>query len=222
MKKRTKNAIFLGLFTISFVANIIGIIAQNNKIVSIAIPSIFISLIVMYIGSVKKPNTYFMIYLLLSLTSETLFLFKESYFFYVLLTSTIAQIILIAFIISFKHLRYSETLFYLVATIIFYFVIYTYVIKMPKNIMLIVNGLINAILAAVAMSNYLRKMYLANYLLFLGIAFKVLNYAIASIDLFDVNANIYASITDIISYFFICRSFIIRVNRPRKRKKYNY
>lgn len=176
----------------------------------------------MYIGSVKKPNIYFTIYLFLSLISETLFLFKEKYFFYVLLTSSIAQLILIGFILSYKHLRHSTALFYIIATIIFYFIIYKYVIDIPKSGMLITNGLINAALASFAMANHLRKMYLANYLLFLGAAFKVLNYAITSIDLFGAYMNIYASTTDIISYFFICRSFIARVNRLPRRKKYNF
>lgn len=223
MKNKTKNSILVGLFVIAFLVSVVAIFRKNIQIMNVSIPLIFVSLIIMYIGSVKKPNIYFVAYLFLSLISESLFLFKEKYFFYVLLTTGISQIILIAFIISFKHLKYATALFYFVATVIFYLIIYKYVIETPSNIMLIIVGLINSVLASFAMVNHLRKMYLANYLLFLGVAFKVLNYAMASLDLFNSNANIYPFIIDIISYFFICRSFIARVNRlPKKRRLTTY
>lgn len=215
-----KNIILIvGFFILTLIACLVGVSTNNTQVVNVAIPLFFVSLITMYIGLVKKVDIYFLLYLILLLISETLFLYKKEYFNYIILSSTISQIILIYFIISFKHISYKTAIPYSLVTFLGYFVIYIYVLDVDVNSSSIVllYGIVNAVLVGFTMANHLRKMYLANYLLFLGVAFGVLNNAIMSLDIKGVNSNILALVTNIITHASICLSFITRVNRPAKK-----
>lgn len=209
----------ISLFTISFIWTIFSTITKNLDEIFISTPLIFISLIILYITFVEKVNRYFVLYLVIILFAELLFLYKEKYFFHSLILFVISQIILVIFVISFKHIRYLRVLYSFIPIAIFYLVVYYYTVdSSQKNSIFVIFGLANSILISFVMVNYLRKMYWANYLLLLGAAFLVLNNAIVSIDIFNTNTNIFALLTNVISDLFICASFIVRVNNPKKEK----
>lgn len=210
----------IGLFTISFILAIFSTITKNLDGIFISTPLIFISLIILYITLVKKVNKYFVLYLVIILFAELLFLFKEKFFFHALILFVISQIILVMFVISFKHIKYIRVLYAFIPTAIFYLIVYYYTIdSSQKNSLFVIFGLANSILISFVMVNYLIKMYLANYLLLLGAAFLVLNNAIVSIDIFNTNTNVFALLTNVVSDIFICASFIVRVNKPKKEKR---
>lgn len=215
--KKKKYIFFGGLFSLAFIINIIGVLIKSTPITSVTTPLVFISLILLYVGTVNKINFYVVLLLFFCLLSEIFFIFKGEYFIYTLLASITWQIIVIYFIFSFKHIKYKDILPYFIPTIIGYFILYGFVInELQKSIVFIIFIWVNSILVSSTMANYLKKMYWANYLLFLGIAFKVLSYAITSIDIFNARSNVFSLLTNVISDLFICVSFIVRVNKPKK------
>lgn len=210
----------ISLFFISFILVIISTVTKSLEAIYVSTPLVFISLIILYITIVKRVNKYFILYLITVFIAEVLFLFKENFLLHSLSLFIISQIILIGFVISFKHIKYLAVLYYFIPTVVFYTVVCHYAVdSSEKNFLFVILGFVNSILVSGIMVNYLRKMYWANYFLFLGAAFLVLNNAIVSLDIFNSNTNIFALLTNVISDLFICISFIVRVNSPAKKNR---
>lgn len=217
MLNNNKEILLNTLFSLLVVANIVGVLLNETVVTPVLTPLIFAFLLILYVGLAKKTDKYFIAHLILILIAEILIVIDDKFLFYAVFTSIIAQILLVKLIIGFKHLRYRDAIIYFLVTFIGYIVIYFYVLGVKTDTIIILYGLVNSLVTALSLVNYLRKMYMANYLLFLGVAFWVLNNAIVSLNIFDTNGNVLGLITNIITHFFICRSFIVRTNRLPKR-----
>lgn len=217
MYKR-KEILLISLFVLSVIASIIGVLMQNESITNTAVVVEFSLLVLMYVVLVKKINYWVVVHLVLMLLAE-LFLLYKGMFLFSMMMSAIAQIVLIKLIIDLKHIKFYDSVFYFLVTVLGYIVIYVKVLDVRVGYGIVFYGVTNALVVALGMANHLKKMYLANYLLFLGVAFWVLNNAILSLNVFDVHSNIFGLITNSITHFCITYSFVVRVNRLPKKKR---
>lgn len=219
--KKQNTIYFTGILILIIIMNIIGIITKNSAIVSISTPLVYVMFIVTYVMSVKQINKLALSYQTAILIAEILNLFNEQYFLYVAIFYLIGQVALIVFIIKLKHIKVSDILVYFVLLLICFAVVNNYILSAIKgySILILVYGLTVCIVTSLALTNYLRKMYMGNFLLWLGVAFALLNTAILSLDLFNSSTNILVFILNIISNYLICYSFISRVNRLPKKSK---
>lgn len=208
-----KQTIFTGLFILSAIIGLLGISYENFQVLFVITPVIFLLLIIIYVGIVKKINYLFLTYLFLVAIGEVLMLFDKKYFLYAINTSVLSQCILIYFIFTYKHIRLKSVLVYFTITEFCYILLGNQVLSIEKHYMIIIYGIVNAFLTALSLDNYIKKMYMANYLLWLGVSFGVLNNAIISLDVFGYSLNIYAFMTNVISHYLICKSFVLRTNR---------
>lgn len=213
--QRRASLIVLVLFILAILVNIFGIFTNTYSLIYISTPLIFSFLLAIYVVSVKKDklSRLFVVHLIFVFLAELLFVFKEKYFLYTLLCSIISQIILIFFIIKFRHIKYKDMLYYFAITFASYYIIYTYVLDVESSVMIVIYGIVNSLLTAFALVNYLKKMYMANYLLWLGVATGVLNNGLISLNIFEMEMNILVLLTNVISHYLICKSFIVRANK---------
>lgn len=217
MIKNRKTFFWVGVFLLAVIVHLFGIIIGNAFLVSVAVPVTFLSLVLMYVFLAKKVEVYPLIHLILMAVAEILLLFKDVFFVHALIISIIAQLILVKLIISYKHVKYLNAVVYFLLTSLGYIVIYIYMINIDTRDFVLLYGLVNSLVVSLGMANYLRKMYWANYLLFLGVAFWVLNNAMLSLNIFNINSNVFVVVTNAITHFCICLSFIVRVNKlPNK------
>lgn len=205
-----KETVLIGMFFVTVILGLLGISEKNLQLTHVVTPALFISLIIMYAETAKQVKPLFLLYLVFILIAEVLMLFEGKFINYALFISVVSQLILVFFIFGYKHIRFKSVLTFFITTFVSYVFLYAQVANAEFTFMVVVYGLINAFLTALALDNYISKMYMANYLLWLGVSFGVLNSAIISIDVYGSSLNIYAFITNIITHYLICRSFIIR------------
>lgn len=217
MEKNKKTFLLMGIFIISVILHITGILVKNVNLINSATILTFSSLCLIYVVLAKRINLWVLAHLLLILIAELLLLFERN-LSYAMALSIIAQIILVKLIIGLKYIRFSSSAIYFLVTILGYSVIYLYVINIEVGWVILIYGLVNSLVVSLGMANYLKKMYWANYLLFLGVAFWVLSNAFLSLNLFSFKVNIFVSVTNALTHFFICISFVIRTDKLSPKK----
>lgn len=208
-----KETILLSICFFTAIVGLLVITTGSYESAFIVIPLVFLSLIMLYVGSVKRTQLYVLIYLFLVVLAETLLLFKKEYLHLAMISSILSQLILVYYIITYRNIKIKSALLYFMAIIISYTVLYYYVINIEKHFLYVIFGYTNAILTSLALDNYINKMRMPNYLLWLGISFGVLDNIIMSLDIYNSHLNVYSFVVNVISHYLICRSFILREKR---------
>lgn len=212
--KNRSFIVFSGLLLFAVLLNITGVTIGDSLLVVVSIPLIFVFLILLYVFSVKKVNLLLLGYQFSILIAEVLYLFKEKYFTLVIVFYTVAQFILVISILNLKHIKLKNSLFYFLLLFFSFVFVYLFVLDIKEgSLFVIIYGFSVCLMVALATANYLKKMYMANYLLFLGAAFVVLSNAIMSLFVFEATTNIPILITNVTAHSFICVSFIVRNDR---------
>lgn len=223
LSKKQKTIAFTGLYLFVVLMNAIGVLLQNEIILFVFRPLIFGSLMLLYFFSVKKVNILFLLCQFLGLTGDFLMLFKEDFFVYAVLLYIISQILLSSIIIKFKHVKLASTIFYFAFAFFCFIVVYLFVLEYLRSytVLLMAFGVSISLLTALSFVNYLNKMYMANYLLFLGLAIGAISVVLMSLDIFgssNFSTNLPIFTMNAIMHYLICRSFIIREDKTPNKK----
>lgn len=223
LNKKQKIAVIIGVFLLAVLMNIIGIFLKNENILFVFRPLILGSLMLLYYNSVKKVNVLFLSCQFAGLIGDFLMLFKQDFFTYAVLCYIISQTLLILIILRFKHVKLTTTVIYFAFSFFCFIIIYLFVLEYLKGYVILVMafGISISVLTALSIVNYLNKMYMANYLLFLGLAFGVLSTVLMSLDIFNSSnfyTNIFIFTLNVIMHYLVCRSFITREDKTPNKK----
>lgn len=215
MNKQTKITIASIAFLAIVIFHISGLLF-NDTIAFFTKPFLMVSLVVVYLFSVKKPSFWFVSALFFSFWGDVFLLFKEEFFLYGLASFLMAHILYIKITAGFlKKASYKNILF---SSIPFVIVLLSLLFLIKDNlgemlIPVIIYGITICTFGAVAMLNYIQERNTENLWLFLGAVFFITSDSLIAINRFYEPKEIYAisiMITYIVAQYLICKAMITK------------
>lgn len=215
MTKQIKITTALILFLAVVFLHLTGILFYE-KLAFISKPFLMVTLVIVYLVSVKKANFWFVSALFFSFWGDVLLLFKEQFFVLGLASFLIAHILYIKIVstyikkISFKKVVLASLPFVVVLCLLLFLIKDNLgEIKIP----VIIYGLVISCFGAFSLLNYQQEKNKANLGLFLGIVIFIISDSIIAINKFYVpteNYQLYIMITYILAQYLICKAVIAK------------
>lgn len=215
MIKKTKILSASILFLLIIVLHITGLLVDNT-LAFFTKPFITISLVVLYLISVKKANFWYVSALFFSFWGDTFLLFKQDFFLFGLVSFLMAHILYIK--ISANYLKMISPSKILGASIPFIiaFGSIIYLIKDGLTEMLIpviIYGIIISTFGTIALINYSQEKSTENLWLLLGAIIFIISDSLLAINMFYEAKSIYGisiMITYIVAQYLICKVMIVK------------
>ncbi len=188
----------------------------DNTLAFFTKPFITISLVVLYLISVKKANFWYVSALFFSFWGDTFLLFKQDFFLFGLVSFLMAHILYIK--ISANYLKMISPSKILGASIPFIiaFGSIIYLIKDGLTEMLIpviIYGIIISTFGTIALINYSQEKSTENLWLLLGAIIFIISDSLLAINMFYEAKSIYGvsiMITYIVAQYLICKVMIVK------------
>lgn len=213
MKKQTKLA--FALFLMVSIIDIIAIIGNQLTARNFSKPLILLSLILLYVVSVKKVNKWYIVGALFSFLGDVFLLNSgKIYFMLGLVSFLLAHIIYIKITTSFIKTKSISKITIAVLPFLVFVIVLLSVLKSHLDEMLIpviVYGIVISVFGIVATLNYITNKSKANLWLFFGALFFIASDSMLAINKFYQPKEIYAvliMLTYIIAQFLICKAMI--------------
>lgn len=215
MTKQTKIATASIFFLAVVFLHITGILLEQ-KLAFISKPFLMISLVIVYLVSVKKPNFWFVSALFFSFWGDVLLLFKEQFFVFGLGSFLIAHILYIKITSEFfKKISLQKVLLVSLPFVVFLFS-FLYLINENLGVMkipVIIYGIVISSFGAVALLNYVQEKNAPNLWLFLGAIIFIISDSLIAINRFYEPKEMYQiciMLTYIVAQFLICKAVIAK------------
>ena len=215
MKNQAKIISASVFFLLIILLQLSGILF-NDVLAFFTKPFITISLVVLYLSSVKKANFWYVSALFFSFWGDTFLLFKQEFFLFGLVSFLIAHILYIK--ISANYLTKippSKIVFSSVPFIVAFGGV-IYLINNSLGAMLfpvIIYGIIISTFGTITLINYLREKNTDNLWLLLGAIIFIVSDSILAINKFHESKEIYGisiMITYIVAQYLICKAMIAK------------
>ena len=212
-----KTIAYLFFFIVS-ATEIYAILTNSEIIQFIAKPLLMVSLAIVYLVSVSKPNFWYISALFFSFWGDSLLLFKEQYFIYGLGSFLLAHILFITVTSKFlKQISISRILVHSIPFVAF-LVCLMFLIGPSLNELLIpvlVYGTVISVFGVVTFLIYTQEKTTENLWLLLGALIFISSDAILAINKFYESQEIYQVLimaTYVIAQFLICKAVISKNN----------
>ena len=213
MKKQTRITITSILFLVIVILHLYGVL--NHEMLAFSTkPLLMVTLVLIYLTSVKKPSFWFVSALFFSFWGDVLLLFKEQYFVFGLASFLLAHILYIKISASFlKKIKLQKVVLVSLPFVVFLIGL-LYLIKDNLGDMLIpvvVYGITISSLGAVTLLNYVQEKSTSNLWLFLGAIIFIISDSLIAINKFYEPQEIYGltiMATYIVAQYLICKAVI--------------
>ena len=213
MKKQTRITIASILFLVIVILHLYGVL--NHEMLAFSTkPLLMVTLVLIYLTSVKKPSFWFVSALFFSFWGDVLLLFKEQYFVFGLASFLLAHILYIKISASFlKKIKLQKVVLVSLPFVVFLIGL-LYLIKNNLGDMLIpvvVYGITISSFGAVTLLNYVQEKSTSNLWLFLGAIIFIISDSLIAINKFYEPKEIYGltiMATYIVAQYLICKAVI--------------
>lgn len=202
-------------FLVIVILHLIGKVS-SEELAFFSKPFLMISLALVYLASVKKPNFWFVSALFFSFWGDVFLLFPDTFFVFGLGSFLVAHLLYIKLIttelkiVAYKKVILAIVPFLIYLTLFFYLILAKVInIKLP----VIVYGIVICTFGVLALLLFLQQKNSSNLWLFLGALFFIVSDSLIAINKFYYSSEIYQifiMITYIIAQFLICKSFIAK------------
>jgi uncharacterized membrane protein YhhN len=215
MANKTKIVLASMFFLIVVLLHLLGLLFNEN-LAFFTKPFITISLVIVYLISVKKANFWFVSALFFSFWGDTFLLFKEEFFLLGLVSFLITHVLYIKISVnSLKNISFNKIIIATIPFIIAFMSVF-FLIKENLGGMLvpvIIYGIIISAFGTVALLNYFQEKNIENLWLFLGAVVFIISDSLLAINKFyEVRAVFGFSImiTYMIAQYLICKAMIAK------------
>ncbi|MDG2194204.1 MAG: lysoplasmalogenase [Polaribacter sp.] len=219
MTKPTKITLATLLFLAVSTADIWAIITGNDILRSFAKPLILTFLAVVYLASVKKANSWFVLGLFFSFLGDVFLLSSEANFFmYGLGSFLLAHIMYIKITAGFLKTTSKSSMLFVSFPFVIFLAGLLLLIKDNLGDMLfpvIVYGITISTFGAVALLNYIGEKSTENLWLFLGAIIFIASDSMIAINRFYESNELYGlliMLTYIIAQYLICKAMVAKNN----------
>ncbi len=208
-----KTGAFLFFLLVS-VADLYAILVHNETIEFVAKPLLMVSLAILYLVSVTKPNFWYISALFFSFWGDSLLLFKDQYFVFGLASFLLAHVFFTTVSSSYlKRISKGKIISHSVPFLLF-LVFLLWMISGNLGEMLlpvIVYGIVISVFGVVSFLVYTQEKSTENLWLFLGALIFIASDSVLAINKFYESQEIFGVIimvTYIIAQFLICKAII--------------
>ena len=206
--------LFLVLFIFISLLDVLGLLMKVSLLELFAKPLIILSLMAIYVTSVRKKNYWFLIALFFSFLGDVFLLDKNNMFLLGIAAFLITQLIYIKIIMS--HIEKSPLANKMSAILPFavFFMVLIYILFENLNGFLwpvVIYGLTISLFGVVSLLNYITKKTTATRLLLLGALLFIASDSMIALNKFYEPQEFYSvsiMITYILAQYFICRYMI--------------
>ena len=221
MTKKTKVTIaFLLFFTVS-IADIFAVVTSNKTMEVIFKPLLMITLIIVYLVSIKKPSMWLLLGLVFSFLGDVFLLNQEEYFVYGVACFLIAHVLyirLIAWYIKGKPLMKGllSILPFILPFLLTMYVVYDNLKDMVVPVF--EYGFVIAVFGAVTLLNYQQEKSKANLLILLSSVVLMFSDAFIILNIYHSYSKIldfFVILFYISSQFLIVRGMILKEETPK-------
>ncbi len=215
MKKKNKIILASIFFLITVIMHILGLLFYE-VLAFFTKPFITISLVVVYLTSVKKANFWYVSALFFSFWGDTFLLFKDKFFLLGLVSFLFAHVLYIK--ISSGYLKKVSLLKIIISSIPYIFTFSSVVFLLYNNlgemlIPVIIYGMIISVFGTITLVNYIQEKSTENLWLLLGAIIFIISDSILAINKFYEAREIYSIsliVTYIVAQYLICKAMIIK------------
>lgn len=219
MTKQLKITLVTALFFIAAIADIWGIITENEMMQTIAKPMLLTLLALVYLVSVKKPLLWYVLGMFFSFVGDVLLMFNGANFFISgLLAFLLAHVVYIKVTSSFLPKDLTVKMISSALPFVVFFAILMYLVYPNLGEMLIpvaVYGIVISTFGAVTLLNHRSEKSTENLWLFIGAAIFILSDSLIALNKFYEPNEIYGvaiMITYILAQFLICKAMIVKTD----------
>lgn len=218
MTKQTRITTASILFLIVVFLHIAGVMF-NEELAFLSKPFLMISLVLVYMVSVKKPNFWFVSALFFSFWGDVLLLFKEQFFVFGLGSFLLAHILYIKITSKFiKKISLQKVILICLPFLVF---LISLIFLINENlgemkIPVIIYGIVISSFGAVSLLNYNQEKSTTNLWLFLGAVIFIISDSLIAINRFYKPKEMYQvciMITYIVAQYLICKAVIAKTYR---------
>ncbi|MEE9408500.1 MAG: lysoplasmalogenase [Polaribacter sp.] len=215
MTKQTRVTIASLFFLIVVILHVYGLL--NHEMLAFSTkPLLMVTLVLVYLSAVKKPNFWYVSALFFSFWGDVLLLFKEQFFVFGLASFLLAHILYIKITAGFlKKISLQKVTMVSLPFVVFFFSL-LYLIKGNLGEMLvpvIVYGITISSFGAVTLLNYVQEKSTENLWLFLGAIIFITSDSLIAINKFYEPKAMYSisiMITYIVAQYLICKALIVK------------
>lgn len=211
-----KKTLALLFFLIVVIAVFYAILTQNVTVEFIAKPLITVSLAVLYLVSVSKPDFWYVSALFFSFWGDSLLMFKDQYFVFGLGSFLLAHILYISLVSKYlDKVSISKILTHSIPFVGFLvFLIWLIYPSLNKLLIpVIIYGIAISVFGVVSFLIYTQNKSTENLWLFLGALIFISSDSVLAINKFCESKEVYGIIimaTYILAQFLICNSVIAK------------
>ncbi|QTD38441.1 lysoplasmalogenase [Polaribacter batillariae] len=215
MTKQIKITTASMLFLAVVVFHLYGLV-NSNEWAFFTKPFLMITLTIVYLVSVKKPNFWYVSALFFSFWGDVFLLFKEKFFLFGLASFLLAHVLFIKISTSFlKKVKPYKLLIVSVPFALIFISLLSVLKDGLGNLLLpvIIYGITISTFGVVALLNYLQEKSTANLWLFLGAFIFVISDSVLAINKFYEAKEMYGFIimaTYVVAQYLICKAFIVK------------
>ncbi|QTE22417.1 lysoplasmalogenase [Polaribacter cellanae] len=215
MTKKNRIAAVSLLFIVVVIFHLYGLL-QNNTLAFFTKPFLMITLVIIYLVSVKKPNFWYVSALFFSFWGDVFLLFKQEFFLFGLASFLFAHLLFIK--ISARFLKKIKPQKIRIVSIPFVIIFISLLWLLIDNlgdflIPVIVYGITISTFGAVTLLNYVQEKSTENLWLFLGAFIFIISDSVLAINKFYEAKEIYGIIimvTYIVAQYLICKALIAK------------
>jgi len=211
-----KIKVALLVFILVAILDVIGIILKIQALIYVFKPLILLSLLVLYVVSVRSINKWYVLALIFSFFGDVFLIFTGEFYFIIgLISFLIAHLLFIKIVInSIKKTSLSKIVLSIIPFLIV-FSLLLFVLKESLGEMLIpviIYGLTISSFGAVSLINYVGSKSAKALLMLLGSIVFIISDSVLAINKFYLEAHIFKviiMITYVLAQYFIYKSMVL-------------
>jgi len=219
MNNRTKVLIPTILFFIAAIADIWGIITNNEILKNSAKPMLLTLLAILYLVSVKKPLFWYVLGMFFCFVGDVLLIFEDANFFmFGLGAFLVAHLIYVKVILRFISNTFTlKTLTSILPFVLFFGILMVLIATNLGGMIVpvVAYGIAISAFGTVALLNYRKEQSTENLWLLIGAILFIFSDSLIAVDKFYQPNEIYGvsiMITYILAQFLICKAMIVKTN----------
>ncbi len=215
MKSKQFAKLFLFLFFIVGILDLVAIVMGYTLLETIVKPMIMLSLMAVYFFSTKKMNLWYMLAMAFSFLGDVFLLDKNGMFLYGIAAFLITQLVYIKIIYGRLNLSSKKQKLLAILPFLLFFMVLIGILKENLNDLLIpvvVYGATISVMGMVALLNYLSKKSIENLILLVGASLFILSDSMIALNSFYQPKAFYGftiMLTYILAQYFIYKYMIL-------------
>lgn len=208
--------VFTIVFILISVMEIYGVFHQNKVLEFVCKPLIMVSLVSLYMVSVKNPSFLYVSAVFFSFWGDVLLLFPERYFMLGLISFLFTHLIYIRIIL--RYIQKISLITYATYSLPFllYFSGIIFLVKDNLNTLLIpvvIYGIIISVFGTLALIHYNKNKDRASNWLLIGAVFFIISDSLIAINKFyimHINLGAFVMITYVVAQYLICKAVVAK------------